>query len=527
MDSTLRPNAAAKRLKSKLHSATPSDSLRESASSAKAHTEQPAKASPKSFTRRSVSSESELDGPNVSPASSELQNPYLNRTSLEWAEVQDMDRCVYLLQRGAPLCGNTLPQDWTHDVVKKVLSDEGVITFDELSSQGATEILKSRYESVRLGLQNFFGSGPEPVNKKDWTLSKAEGFDVYDMKRGLKYWKHLKDSVVGGTKTSSSSNSLGFAAKKAKSMPGNDDQEATDSVLEERDRNEAIMATSMQHVKNEGTNPNKSCLKWPPISEVDTERTMIVDLEDDGELGVIIETEDTLVESMRGGNIPSSIMSDAALEELLFPIEQHLREECNAEITADPVSSNSRSSEPAGLVLDHPDKTLGELNSVASEAEAADLNTSSNRGVTGPVPLGKDERTSSVNVGPRDGSGKSQTAKAEVKTKKRKSKVDVAIAVHEDLPGRTPLVKKIVSMNPASPGTDIPKENLEDDGSVEHSSQVEIRTPRIRRHHEAIGTPSIRRFGRLGSATTTTPAFRSLFGGPHSSSSPGSSPTTR
>lgn len=447
----------------------------------------------------------------VAPTWSQLQNPYLNNSSLNWADVQPMDRSVYLLRKGAPLHGNTLPQDWTHDAVKKVLFDEGVITLDELNSREGTELLKTRHESVRLGLQIFFGSKPEPVDKRDWTLSKIEGFDVYDMKRGSKYWKHRKNSIVEKTKTSSRFNILGFAAETANNVTRNNNQEAADSISEDRDRMEATTPTSMRDVKIRGTSISKSSLNWPPAVKVDNERTTFVDREDDGELN-----ENSLIESMRGEHVTPSIMSDAALEELLFPVEQLLRGEPGQEVAAKMVWNDPRNSEPAGAAPARPNETSDKISSIASEATATD-DTLSNRGLAGVDPLRKEKMELGMNVDPRNRSGDSKTPEKKVKTKKRKSRVDVAIGIHEDLPGRTPLVKKIVSMNPASPGTDLPKENLEHDGPVEYSSQVEIQTPRTRRHHEAIGTPSTRRVRRLRSATTATLPYHSLFGG-----SPGS-----
>ncbi len=430
-----------------------------------------------------------------------------------------MDRHVYLLQKGAPIHGNTLPQDW--NLVKRVLFHEGKISVDELNSREGTELLKSRYESIRLGLEAFYGSRPEPINKMGWTISKTENFDVYGRERGSRYWKHHRDSLVEGTKTSINSYIPEIAVKSTNNMRGNDQEEVPYGFSKEQGRNEAKTPKSVQHVKSEGTNPNKSSLKRSPVLEVHVERTESLDREDCGELGVIIETEDSLIESMRGGNVPSSIMSDTALEELLFPVEQYLREQPIQD------SSDSRSSESSRLFRVQPDKTLDIFCSVPSGAKAMDLSTSSNRRLAGPVPHGKEEAKSGIHVGRHDGFGGPYTPKADVKTRKRKSSVDVAIAVHEDSPGRTPRVEKIVGMNPASPGTDIPKENLGDDGSVEHSSQAEIGNPRTRRHHDAIGTPSTRSVRRFESTTSATPPYRSLFGGPLGSSSPGSSPTTR
>ena len=197
MDSILRPKATAKRLKSRLQSAVSRKTLRNLAPSRLVHTEQLAYASPYSLTKRPVHHTSQLEdtGVLVAPSGPQLQNPYLNKLSLNWAELQEMDRDLYLLQKGAPPHGDTLPYDWTHAVVKKVLFGESVDPLDEVSSWDNTEILKARYESVRLGLQNFFNSKPEVVTKDRWTLSKIENFDVYNMKPGSKHRTAQRNDV--------------------------------------------------------------------------------------------------------------------------------------------------------------------------------------------------------------------------------------------------------------------------------------------------------------------------------------------
>ena len=361
MDSTLRPKAAAKRMKSKLRSIVSNKTAEKSTSSVKLPTKQLAKASPETLAGRLVSRESELNSPDVpvAPTWSQLQNPYLNRPSLSWAEFQVMDRRVFLLLKGASPHEKS-PQDWTD--VKKVLFDEGVITFDELNSREGTELLQNRYESVRLGLHNFFGkkpepgNKPEPVNRRFWT----EGFHVYSMKQGSKYWKHQKHSVVEETKTSSSSNILGSSYDVAKDMKRLNGQGASYSIADGQVGNEVKVPKDKQNVQNKETYPQQSKLK----QEADFERTRFVGGEDHGDLGVIIETENTLVESMRGEHVSSSIMSDAALEELLSPVEQYLMEEYSREFTADLVSGNARISGHAGTILADLDKTLDGLSYV-------------------------------------------------------------------------------------------------------------------------------------------------------------------
>ena len=240
-------------------------------------------------------------------------------------------------------------------------------------------------------------------------------------------------------------------------------QEAWDMFEEESDTDEAKEYSSMKPVNQKVTRLNRSSLECPPPLDF-----------------------------------------DAAFEELWLPAEQYMTEVANQKVTTDMVelSSDSRNSEPTKVVAAYLDTFLNELRSVASGTKAANPETSPGPGLAQqPLPRSKDERGPGVGFGPREWSDGPQTPKAQIKAKKRKAKVDVAIAVHEDLPGRTPVVKKIVSMNPTSPGTDLPKENLDGNGFAQHSSQAEMGTPRIRRQHEAISTPSSRHVRRFRNAT--------------------------
>ena len=289
MDSTLRPKAAAKRMESRLKLTTSSKASIKSASSDKNSFEQPAEISPKLFTRQSIHHMSAVDGVDVpvTPIWSQLQNPYLNRVSLSWTEIQEMDRRVYLLQKGAPIDSDTLPQDWTNETFKKIFFDEGIATLDKLDRRNNIQVLKDRYESVRLRLQNFFESEPEPGNKYCWTLSKTEGFNVYEMKSGSRYWRHQKESVVEGTTISTSSRSPPATAKH---FVGNRNRKAMDGIRERHVQNGAITLISMQDVTEEGERPNKPRLELPQVLGVDFERAVDFYHDGDRERGAITET---------------------------------------------------------------------------------------------------------------------------------------------------------------------------------------------------------------------------------------------
>ena len=485
MDSVLRPKAAAKRLESRLLSTISSNSITKSASSDRVHAQKRARSPPKPSTLRSVHHKSGLDGVNVPVAltRSQLQNPYLNHFSINWNNVHALDRRIYLLQKGAPLISNISLQNWTNESFTKILSDEGTPAFDELSSRENINVLKDRYESVRLGLQKFFDSESEPANKNGWTLSKAEGFDVYDMKPGSRYWKHQKESVVKGITISTNSRSTSATAT---NLIANRKQEPMDGIRERHVQNETITLTSMQDV-TEGEGPDEPRLEVPPILGVDSERAVDFDQEDDRARTAITETEDSLIESMRERHFSSSIMSDAVLEELLLPAELDSKEEPDHEVTADLVSSDSKRSGPAGKILTHVDETFDKFSYELAEA----------------VQSKKERTTSGDLVCPRGTSDEPRAPKTQIKAKKRKSRAEFAVIVREDSPGRTPLVK---NTNPVSPGTDIPKENLEGDGSVGDTSQAGTEMPHTRRQHRATGTSSAR---RVRVETNVIPRYRS------------------
>ena len=413
-----------------------------------------------------------------------------------------MDRYIYLLKRGAPLHGSTLPQDWTDHVIKKFLGNEGIESHNELSIRDRTEILTSRYESVRLGLEVFFGSTLEPVNNSDWMLSKTEGFDVFNVVPGSKYWRHQKDSIfyING-----SGNDM------IEHMRENRNRDELLIGCEAQDREKRRTPTGMQNVTNGGKSTDNSGLKRPSASEIDTERSIDDDHEDDVQKCLITETEEILVESMREGYIAASVMSEAALEELWLPAEQYLRDEPDPKAAPDLHSSDSTGCESAEPASAHSVKTLDEISFVAPEVGSVDNGTPSNRGPEGHVQIHKERMTPGPPEGPRGRYEGRQIRKAEIKARKRRSRADYSVTVHEDHP---PQIERPVHMNLHSPGTDIPKENLENNGLVEHSDQVEIRMPQMRGRHGVVGPRSDR---QRGSA--------SVFGVSFGSSASGSSRT--
>lgn len=124
----------------------------------------------------------------------DFDNPFTKSIPSDWRDVGVFDRRVYILQKGAPLRGTTLPLEWTQVIDTLVM--EGFFSKLEFETAGGLSALVSRYEDLRLKLEKFFQSAPEPVDKRDWPIRYVEDLKVYKFGSGTKYLGHRRQSVV-------------------------------------------------------------------------------------------------------------------------------------------------------------------------------------------------------------------------------------------------------------------------------------------------------------------------------------------
>ena len=418
---------------------------------------------------------------------SNLRNPHFGITSLEYNELGQLDQLIYSLQKGAPVHGNTLPLSW--QTVKQTLFDCGEITFDELNSEEATRWLKLRYECLRLGIEAFFKSKPETADKNDWTLFRYEEFDAFDKNPGTKYWKHHRHSIFSPSPTTINVDQhepMEIAETDHENEGRRGQEEATPynqvNALEDRPAISTIDRSKRgDRITNNGGLEEASNQVGEEGSQEG--KTPIIDLED------WTDEDDTLVETMHGEEVVSSegLMSH---EELGKTITDFLNEPSGnlhvAKVTI-PSHSNTNSDQP----LDH-HRTPSHG---APESSCTTQASSAYTFLRGFQAINKVMEEKLPNEG----------IPIPIKRpKKRKAAAEpqAEVEVHEDSPGGTPRIRHMIANNPPSPGTDLPKENLQDE--AEHSSQVSVRTPQAPRF-------------RWGTATSP---LRSLFGGPPGPQSP-------
>ena len=437
--------------------------------------------------------ESEDDHDDTTPAAwSNLQNPYTHNQPIDFEALSFLDKTIYSLQKGAPAEGKTLPVPWQE--VKQILFDEGEITMDELNSKAGTVWLKARYEGLCLGIEMFFRSKAEPASKMDWSLSYVEGSGVFDKKIGHRYWRHKVQSVVQPISTSitAGTSKTSETAVADNGVPETGDEgeveQESDRAMDDRTANTHDSASNTDH--NRSIHTGSENYKLPNAKATKQGKTSFEELDEDH--------DKTLVESMCGGarNPSSDIFMDGAeLGQLLS--------------SAESVAATSPELQPTCPESDPLHARIFGFTPVNGPT----VRTSSQ-----PNPVQHRERDLySTNSSPHIRKRKSMLTWD--KTKARTT-LDT-VSIYEDQPGRTPLVKRIVSCNPASPGTDLPKENLEEiDDSSQRSSQhsSRIRTPQTRRHRDAVTTPVGSRIVPQGN--NVFPPHPSLFGGPAGARSP-------
>ena len=399
----------------------------------------------------------------IPPPWSNLQNPHVFGWHLDYQKLEPLDRLIYSIQKGVPSYGGTLPMTWLE--VKRVLFDYGELTLDELNSEEATEWLKARYDDVRLGVEAFFVvNGSEPSNKNDWTLYHIEGFDVFDKQRGSRYWKHRRHSVVSPFTMGASYRETGEVAETDNERDDHRGSDLLDIYKDTVNGGAVVPAVQAEAFK---------------IHEDDLEGSIIIDLKDAGSLAE--DNEHTLIENMRGKDalLSEAMMTDEELSKLLSPVAQypegpplsHLHSP-SAQLIPNALNdgqTDNVNKRPCREAVDSPRSTPPSL-----EPKLKNVIEPIIRQYTAAI-----SRIASTNSTPTTTS------------KKRKPKADpqVQVSIYEDLPGGTPLIRRITANNPPSPGTDVPKENIYENGTVDHSSQVSTTTPRHRRQRAVTTSP--------------------------------------
>lgn len=133
------------------------------------------------------------------PMPKDLGDPFANPVLGPWEVLEPVDRRVYIVQKGAPSKGNTLPHTWPK--VANLLVKEQYFTRQQFNTWGGIPALEERYETVRGHMMTLFGAAEEPMEEGDFALRYSEGFDVYDLQPRVSKSDGTQPSSVDGSGT--------------------------------------------------------------------------------------------------------------------------------------------------------------------------------------------------------------------------------------------------------------------------------------------------------------------------------------
>lgn len=514
MDLAMRPKAAAKRAAVKSSTASTTDIgsnklLLSGGSKSKTM-------ALKTTTSKSV--ERKPAAKNI-PAKRELSTLLDKPLAYAWSDLAPIDRRIFCLQAGAPAGGKTLPFKWPR--LADQLDQEGLLTKVQLKACGGAKALLERYELVRLHVQGLFGAADEATDRTDFNILYAEGFDVYDLVGSKTAYVHPRDRDPVAEHT----------AKKSKvdhKESGGADSQTDTATAQDTQVPVAFAAERSPRFQSEESGEiSYEEQVWGPGGFRPEE------LRDNGDyVGSMEQSREDV----------SALIEDvmSSQDDVSKVYEEHLSQMQATDIILSDRSSAARSDEHGTGGFEREPQDSG--SAVLSEIKTAHY--SSNFAIpvanmTGNMPDPQTGRPVTLKEGPlkvtvnlpSQGDAASDQLLKDLETQgsdgpepgsstfAQQSRAKWAVnsfQVFEDQDGSTPVVKKSVILHHLSPGTDIPKENFENDGDGDndHTSQSMLGRFGARTHHTQIHHRGV---NASTSATERTQSELEL---------PGRSPTT-
>ncbi|KAI4132027.1 MAG: hypothetical protein LQ347_002719 [Umbilicaria vellea] len=532
MDDTIRPKAAAKRaaVESGTHSMTGKGSNKKSSVSAGSRSGTArVNTTASGSTKRKTLAEEDL--------STLLDKPLTGM----WADLAPCDRRIFCLQAGAPASGKTLPLKWSQ--LADQLDREGLLSTAQLKACGGTEALVDRYELVRLHVQELFGAADEATDRKDFKVLHAEGFDVYNLVGSNVEYVHYNDRDVAAAqpakKPKSDHNERGGAdlqmnSDTAEEIGGTVTPTANPMLLRSESEESTEIAWEEQIWGFGGIRPEELDGNEDYVESMEQFREDVSAIMDD-----VTRSQEDISEAYEEALTPVQptdiILSDHTSttnsdDHSTGHIERRPRQSASASLTASTATSSlSDSAVPvAKMTADmiEPETGLWEeqvsmSNSVTHEIDIAQqslppgplysvlakLERERQKKIHGFAKVVEDGMLLPNQVASRlrtNGSPHSEHMAASAQLTKdletqASSKPELVtdiftqqsgakpaattFQVFEDQAGSTPNMKEKFVLHPISPGTDVPKENLEDDSDVDdHTSQPLLETFGARTH---------------------------------------------
>ncbi|KAL8716087.1 MAG: hypothetical protein Q9225_006229 [Loekoesia sp. 1 TL-2023] len=361
------------------------------------------------------------------------QSPTREPATSVWKSLLKSERLMYLLQKGAPNSSSTLCISWNEVACR--LKARFDISDYSFHINGLIAAVQARYACIHQELRDDFDAEPEPTEKEDWTLHYAEDFDVYDYEVGDKYFKYRGNSVVqptvqqtcGWTVRQQDVNSRLQIQNEAAGDRPNVIPSGTSTAGETQVRHQCANSKREDNGQIGGEDEGRGLI----LDNNTVKRTQRNRLVAEEEAGVQHHPEaDSDTTDNEGGRSLNGSYNDA--EGYIQQVQGRYDDDFS-----------TQESPEKELIASMRNDISANIDDVLDIAQLTPLFPSS------PGPAG-------------DNNSGREELKRPLSRRSRNRAAGSNFSVHEDEPGSTPRIKKQVAMNPRSPGTDIPKENLQE-----------------------------------------------------------------
>ncbi|KAL8896416.1 MAG: hypothetical protein Q9207_007717 [Kuettlingeria erythrocarpa] len=360
-------------------------------------------------------------------------------SELGWKCLSQSDRLLYLLRQGVHNIGDDSIHSWT-TVALDSRKHSGLGDFSSISQAiSEAEALQVRYNTISQHLHDFFEVERNAATQEDQSMYYAEDFDVYDLEPGDKYFGYKRDSIVQPKLTLSLETtalrhvSNGNNLTRANLMNSNHQPTVDRPENTARSTSLHLKASGSHGMKRQGATSIENEGAQVPRQDNQTYVNTTMDEQGDDARHLPTSSGDTTDEEESRG--PYGSYNDEAAYILQATGKWDTCSSTQASPEHEPLESmrNDISADIDQLDFDEP---IASFNRAAQPGEWTAKRSDS---IFGPF----DSRCTRKY---RDGSN---------------------FSVHEDQPGNTPKIQRQVSMYPKSPGTDVPKENLQERGASE------------------------------------------------------------
>ncbi|KAL8709921.1 MAG: hypothetical protein Q9220_005371 [cf. Caloplaca sp. 1 TL-2023] len=407
-----------------------------------------------------------------------------------WTRLDHSDRVIYRIQKGAHPDGHTLPMNWP-EALQVLRSAPWLFdTFEKVIQN--PETLRERYTAIYQALHTQHDTRVEPSSREDWTLRYAEDFDVYDYEVGDKYFSHrsqsivlpatsepVKDTIYSSPTQVSNGILPNISAGLSNNIMGSQsrDDTASNSSSEKDSQHGEVIKPEVPYVHNGEQDITNGLVIYESDGDSDVEDHDLNDSLNDAAAYVRQsmgrpensssheDSEAEIIASMRNSTAANIEMID--LHELT-PMFASSSGSANDKATNDKAEKQDGSSDRQLVTrirkkaIQTAKETIANIEVVQRLSDGEDDHKSTK----------VDDETEEEEIQSPQGltshkhhDDDTESEEVEVRRPFRRRvnnrfTTRSTFSLHEDEPGNTPRIKRMVARNPMSPGTDIPKENL-------------------------------------------------------------------